>query len=925
MLRYVVGIDLGTTHSAVAVSPVGRAEVTLFDIPQLVAPGEVAARPLLPSFLYLPAEGELPENELTLPWGREPSLVGELARRLGAQVPGRLVSSAKSWICNGGVDRKAPILPWSAPDEAPHVSPFEASVAYLAHLRAAWDAAHPDAPLAEQDVVVTVPASFDEVARELTLEAAREAGLGPVRLLEEPQAAFYDFVGAHRHDLAEVLTEARLVLVVDVGGGTTDLTLVRVHPPDETSEGRPKLERIAVGGHLLLGGDNMDAALAHHVLQTARIDARLDPTEWSALVQATRRAKEALLAEDAPDSAVVSVTRRGSKLIGGTRSIPLTREDVRKVLLDGFLPHTARDEVAGPAGAAGARGRAGLTTLGLPYATDPAIPRHISTFLRRHAQAAAEAGAEVVDGLPRPDLLLLNGGVFNGPALVERLSEVLAGWYGAPVPLLEHTSLDTAVARGAAWYALFRRGFGQVITGGTARAYYVGVEGPGGAQRAFCIAPRGLDEGATVEVKDRVFELVLDRPVAFPLYAYTGQRADPAGALIDVDEELEPLPPIETVLRPQGGALMTGEQGGVPVTLAATLNQAGTLELYLVTVELPPRRWRLEFALQGQAQPAPGSEAPAPEEAPLGPPHKAWPEARRMIERVYSPGKVGADPQKAKALRSDVERALGPRGEWSAATCRALWDTCMTAAPHRGRSALHELTWLRLVGWALRPGFGAQGDTQRIRRMWALHAEGIHHPNDKAIWTEWWILWRRVAPGLDRAQQATLFEAVRPWLTGGKPPPGPRAHGHNEMVQMLAALERLTPTQKEQAGAWFLERADKLNNWWPLGRLGAREPFHGDPADVVPPTTAESWLHRLLALDWKKADGAAFAAALLARMTGDEQRDIDPTLRKTVLERLADASAPATWIDMVTRATGLSAGDAKRVYGESLPAGLRLA
>lgn len=918
-VRFVVGIDLGTTHCVIAASPVQRAATQLFDVPQLVAPGEVAARPLLPSFLYLPAEGELAPHDLVLPWGPARPIVGELARRLGAKTPTRLVASAKSWICHGGVNRRAPILPWSAPDSEPHVSPFEASVHCLAHLRAAWDAAHPEAPLARQEVVVTVPASFDEGARDLTLEAAREAGLGSIRLIEEPQAAFYDFLGEHEQDLGARLGEAKLVLVVDIGGGTTDLTLLRVLPPDESSAGQPRLERIAVGGHLLLGGDNMDAALAHHALEKAKIDRKLDPSEWSALVQSARQVKERLLAADAADEAVISIQQRGARLIGGTRSVTLERDEARRVLLDGFLPMT------GPAEVAQRAARAGLTTLGLPYATDPAIPRHVCAFLRKHVEAALEVGARVEDGLPRPDLLLLNGGVFNAPAAVERLSQVLAHWYGgAAVPLLEHTSLDTAVARGAARYALARRGLGAVIGGGTARAYYIGVEGPSGERRALCVGPRGMEEGTTVAVPNRIFQLVLDRQVAFPLYAYTGDRADPAGALIDVDDELEPLPPVETVMRAKGEAVKAGEAGGVPVTLSATLSESGALELYLVTVELPPRRWRLEFALAGE--PSSGKPAAAEPEK-TAEPSQALParfaDARRFVERAFAEGGPG-DPEKAKGVRAELEEVLGPRGEWSAATCRASWEVCMARKASRRKSPIHELNWLRLVGWCLRPGFGAPGDGERVRQMWALHGEGLAH-SAKANWAEWWIMWRRVAAGLDRAQQHALFADVRPWLEPGHATPaGPRAHGLVEMVQLLAGLERLGRAEKELAGQWFLQRADKVGTWWPLGRLGARVPFHGEARDVVSAEVAAAWLERILALDWARADGAAFAAASIARLSGDPARDLAPELRERVLARLRETGAPASWVDMVSRATALSERDAGRVFGDALPAGLRL-
>ncbi|MEZ4427973.1 MAG: Hsp70 family protein [Nannocystaceae bacterium] len=904
--RYVVGVDLGTTHCALAWSPIARVDVSLLELPQLIAPGEVAARPLLPSFLYLPAEGELAPGDVTLPWGQATRIVGALAQQLGARVPGRLVASAKSWICHGGVNRRAPILPWSAPDEEPHVSPFEAEVAYLEHLRAAWDHVHPDAPLAEQDVVVTVPASFDEVARGLTVEIARAAGIAGVRLLEEPQAAFYDFIGARSEALAELLAGARLVLVIDVGGGTTDLTLVRV---TEADEGPPQLERVAVGGHLILGGDNMDAALAHHVQEAAGIK-RLDATEWSGLVAAVRRAKERLLAGDR-EQEVISIARRGSRLVGGAKSVPLTREDVERVLVDGFLPRTRPGEVATRAG------RAGLTTLGLPYTTDPAIPRHLCAFLRQHVHAAREAGAEITDGLPRPDRVLLNGGVFNAKVMVARLAEVLEGWYGAPVPVLEHTSLDTAVARGAARFALGKRGFGPVIEGGSARAYYIGVDDPDGRRRALCVAPRGMAEGVTVKAEGRLFELLVGRPVSFPIYACAGDRHDKAGALIDIDDELDPLPPIETALRADDMSL--GADQALPVQLAATLTTSGSLELYVVSATLPPRQWRLEFALTEEVARPTGDEAevePAPLPAEFG-------HARSRIDEVFG-GERRPDAKAAGRLRGELERLIGPRGAWSSRLCRALGSALLAHGERRGLTVEHERAWLRLVGWCLRPGFGEAGDPERLAALWAIHGEGLKHPDDAATATEWWVMWRRVAAGLDRRQQAALYDDVRGWLSG-KPPQGRKGHGLPEMLRMLAALELLTAERKQQAGAWFLQRVKKVGSWWPLGRLGARELFCSDDAEVVPTATAEAWLGRVLALDWEKDDTAAFAAVLLARETGDPTRDVDDALRTQVIKRLRAAKARARWIAVVESHAALSDKDAGALLGDSLPAGLRLA
>lgn len=914
--RYAVGIDLGTTHCAISTARLEHPVVRLLQVPQLIAPGEVAERPLLPSFTYLPAPGELSEADRTLPWGCPDHVVGEAARRLGAKVPGRLVASAKSWVCHGGVNRRAPILPWNSPDDEPHVSPFEAQVGYLAHLRQAWEASHPDAPLCEQDVVVTVPASFDEGARTLTTDAAEAAGLGAVRLLEEPQAAFYDYLGVHAGELDPRLASARLVLVVDVGGGTTDLTLLRVLPGE--GDGRPRIERIAVGGHLMLGGDNMDAALATYALQKAGLERPSDATLWSGIVQSARQAKERLLGAEAPGQAVISYVGRGSRLVGSTRSITLDREEAEAVLLDGFLPLT------GPAEVAQRAARAGLTTLGLPYATDAAIGRHVCAFLRRHVHAATEAGARVEGGLPRPDLLLLNGGVFNATAMIERLGQVLEGWYGEPVPLLEHTSLETAVAHGAVRSALARRGLGEVIGGGTARAYYVELESAEGKKQALCIAPRGMEEGASVGVPDRVLELVLDRLVAFPLHAYTGDRVDPPGALVELQgdregggaAELEPLPPLETILRDRERSA-----GGrtVPVTLSASLGTTGALELYLVTVELPPRRWRLEFVLRSATPAEAASEAPTALRVPLPPPDPRVVDARRVLEKALS----DKAPALAKGLRRDLEKHLGPRAEWSVSTCRALGDAVLELALKRGGSDEHELNWLRAVGWCLRPGFGDPGDAARLDAMWALRSEGLKKPT-KANWSEWWIVWRRLAPGLSAEQQRALYDDVRPWLwRSGKPPAGPAAHGPVEMMQLLATLERLPATEKRTIGELLLERASKLGSYWSLGRVGARVPLSAD-AEVVGPEIAEAWTKKLLALDWATAEGASFAAASLVAITGDPTRDVTPSLRATVAERLAKAGAPGSWIEMVTRPTARSEGDAKRMFGESLPVGLRL-
>jgi hypothetical protein len=587
--RYVVGIDLGTTNSALAFAeakpegappPDGPPEIGVFPVPQVVAPGEVAARPTLPSFLYQAATGELPPGALDVPWDRGRSFtVGELARNHGALSPARLISSAKSWLCHPGVDRSAPILPWGAPPEVEHLSPVDASARYLEHVARAWDAVHPEAPLAEQDVLLTVPASFDAVARELTVQAAQRAGLRHVTLLEEPQAAFYSWLARSGERWRKRLEVGDLVLVCDVGGGTTDFSLIAVK--DEL--GNLVLERVAVGDHILLGGDNMDLALAFSVRARLEQDGhRLDAWQMRALALSTRQAKEALLGTGAPsDAHPVTVLGRGSRVIGGTIKTELSRADVQALLVDGFFPLCASD-------ARPQRGRrVGLQEVGLPYAADAAVTRHLAAFLSAHGP---------------PTALLFNGGVMKGRPLSGRVLEALTAWAQGRAPkVLEGTDLDLAVAHGAAYYGMVRRGHGVRIRGGTARAYYVGIETaqpavPGFEPplKALCVAPRGMEEGTSAQAGQTEFGLVVGEPAEFRFLASSVRKDDQVGTLVEeAGEELEELAPVATTL--------DGPPGGqVPVTLESKVTEVGTLELYCVARD--GRRWKLEYNVRERAQ-----------------------------------------------------------------------------------------------------------------------------------------------------------------------------------------------------------------------------------------------------------------------------------------------------------------------------------
>jgi len=607
--RLVVGIDLGTTNCALAWAD-GGAEtereaprIHVEDIPQLVNAGEPGRLSLLPSFLFLPGELDFPAGSLALPWNPEPEyVVGELARRRGAENPARLVASAKSWLSFGAAARTDAILPWGAPPEVRHLSPVEASAAYLRHLAAAFDHAVAEgkkgSALARQDVLLTVPASFDEAARELTLQAAQSAGLRNVTLLEEPQSAFYAWLDATGDSWRRRIAVGDLILVCDIGGGTTDFSLIAVAEQD----GELVLERVAVGEHILLGGDNMDLALAR--LLQGRLEAaghRVDTFQLQGLWHQARLAKEALLNDPTQVERPVTLLGRGSRLIGGTISTTLTIDDVSHVLLDGFFPAVRSDEM--PARAR----RLGLQEIGLPYAADAAVTRHLARFLARQASGGSGVSASIrrgPGGLACPTHVLFNGGVMKAPALRDRTVDVLSAWVKQegfePVRVLESPDLDHAVARGAVYYGLARKGRGIRIRSGAPRSYYVGIESampavPGvpAPLKALCVVPFGMEEGTSAEVAGMEFGLVVGEPAEFRFLTSTIRKSDPVGALIeDWGDEIEELDPLEITLAVDGR-----EESTIPVTLESQVTEIGTLELWCVARDRA-QRWKLELNIR---------------------------------------------------------------------------------------------------------------------------------------------------------------------------------------------------------------------------------------------------------------------------------------------------------------------------------------
>ncbi|MGR8978920.1 MAG: Hsp70 family protein [Gammaproteobacteria bacterium] len=916
--QFSVGIDLGTTHTVVAYAKIDDSDsaIEIFQIEQLVAPGQVAARELLPSVRYHPAEGELSDADLLFSPAGDSAVIGEAARVLGAKTKGRFVTSAKSWLSHPSVDHSAEILPWGAAGDVAKISPVNASAGYLSHIRTVWGYRFPDAPLANQDIVITVPASFDEEARALTLEAAKLAGLPNVRLLEEPQAVCYDWLRRHAGRIKQRLADVHLLLVCDIGGGTTDLTLIRVEPGDT----EPKLTRIGVGDHLMLGGDNIDLALAHLAEQRlTKGEQRLSAAELSQLIEQCRIAKERLLAEQAPEQAGVTLLGGGSKLIGGSRSVSLGREEVRKLALDGFFPLSRLDQLP-------ERKRSGVVEFGLPYAAEPAVSKHIAAFLKLHQTASREAmqGEGSV-----PDALLLNGGVFRSQPIRRRLVELFNSWSSKPPVLLENPHPELSVAFGAVSYAIARRNKKIKIGGGAARSYFLLIDTEtkkrGGKTESppqgVCILPKGTEEGEEVILKDRRFALRLGMPVRFHLVSLSADTPFDPGDVAAITDDYHSLPPLAAAF--EGGGAKTAED--VVVQLAVAQTEVGTLKIQCFSVEDPSQRWNVEFQIRKKGLAAAAANTTLPPQFDKG---------VELIRAVFGSRSKQISPKAVKSLRADLEKQLGaPRQEWQMPLLRALFTPLLEGSKYNRRSENHERVWLSLTGFCLRPGFGYPMDDWRVEQIWKNYAHGIQFVNETQNWSEWWTLWRRIAGGLSSKAQESIYGDIAKFInpsTARQPAVAKQLknRSYDDIVRLAAVLERLPVDIKIQLGEWLLSRLQKpgesVQTWWAVGRIGARSPFHGSSHNVIPADTACRWLEQIVTLDWKKNPQAGFAATLIARMTGDRARDIDDAARSHVLDKLAQSKAPASWAEMVAQYKELDANEEKQIFGEALPPGLKL-
>lgn len=877
-----VGIDLGTTNSALAYIDEREAEdrdfppVHIFETPQLVAAGRSEPRRTLPSFLFL----------------EDGQPVGVYAREQGAIVPTRLVHSAKSWLSNPDVDRTAKILPWDSQETGRVLSPVEVSARFIAKFREEWDQSQ-SAPLPEQDVVLTVPASFDEEARELTVMAARDAGIERLTLLEEPAAAFYSWIANNLAASRKKLFDGQVVLVCDVGGGTSDFSLIRVSREGDLVN----FTRTAVGKHLLLGGDNLDLTLAW--LVETKLNVPLSIRQRSGLRRQCSGAKEKLLNDPNLESVEITVLGAGSSLIGKSLKSEILREEALELALEGFLPFTERGE--GPK----EEKRSLFRELGLPYVSDPSVTRHLNAFLEPTGQ--------------RPDAILFNGGFFIPTILQDRVADVVGRWYGKRPEILENSELDLAVARGAAYYSYVRStGSGVLVRGGLPRTYYIGLgEARDGKFPAVCLVPRGAEEGSAIEVDNDALQLVANRPVSFRLYSSLTRTEDGLGSLVDFaagDPDLHMHAPLNAVIRFGKRA----EERLIPVKLGARLTEIGTLETWCES-KISDNRWRLQFELRKQA-----ARQPAGRKAAAVVSEQAVASSLELIGAVFST--TEKSPVAPEELPAKLEQTMGlGRNSWPLSTIRQMADAFLGAVAGRKKSPAYEVRWLNLAGFCLRPGFGYPGDDFRIEQARRIYAGGLAYGNQVQNEIDWWIFWGRVAGGLNRNQQADVYQRLAGHLLPrvNKKPQRINAALLREMWRTASSLELLPIGTKTELGEALVKRVKagdfKESELWCLSRLGARKLFYGPINLVVPPAAVARWTTAIL-----NAPNAGDALAAMGRRTEDPTRDLQADTREAVRRKLA-ASPHADRLLAIFEGEEQDDTALERIFGEELPSGLVLA
>lgn len=921
--QYVVGIDLGTTNCAVSYVDVTSLKndltdkksvekkeyLKVFNVPQLTGHGEFTKSPVLPSFLYIPGEYDISKEVLKHPWKkREDLFAGSFARDHGSKVPSRLVSSAKSWLCNSNADRNAKILPWGS-EGFEKVSPVTATSEYLLHIKNAWNhfVKDEDKFLENQFVVITVPASFNEEARELTMEAVKIAGLGSsVTLLEEPLAAFYSWLIIHETNWQDYVKPDDLILVCDVGGGTTDFSLISL----KASQGTPRFERIAVGDHLILGGDNIDLALAEIVASKFKSRKGLNSDKWKTLAHRCRAAKERIFEKD--DASVrITIKGEGRSLIAGTLAGDLTKNDVESILVEEFFSTVTSESIENMSS-----GKE-IADFGLPFETESSVTKHIISFLEKHRQDVKGH----LNKEPIPDLILFNGGTLKPQLVQDQIVKAIQKWFKSSeshIPrVLENNSPELAVGIGASYYGLVKQGEGVRVGSGSPMSYYLGVSMKGQArQKTVCLVERGLDEGSVIDLPQMEYEVRANEPVSFDVFSSSYRSGDKAGDIIDIDESMSSMTPIQTIIK----FGKKSDKKTIPVTIGAEYTEMGTLAMYCSS-GVSDHKWKLQFQLRDQQQPGPAVEAEVYDEELIL-------DACSLLEKVYRDKneKNSNLPGVVKQIEKVVEQK---KNKWPLTFLRMLADRLIELAENRKISAEHEARWLNLAGYCMRPGFGDAFDEARAKKLWKIYLTGLSFEKNQQNRLEWWIFIRRIVAGLKAGQQRQIFQDIAPVIVKNKKSKiNMSPQEQIELWMALGNMERLLVKDKVALAKSLMPRlkpGKKQDNlFWTLSRLGARELLYGSADRVVPSKEIVRWFNQIKKVSWKKNDPVESMIVQMARKTGDRTRDIDPEDQETILHWLQSVNACQELVKIVSQKTEMAVKEKSIQFGEKLPAGLVL-
>ena len=955
--RYIVGIDLGTTNITVSYIDNFQPEkkINNFRIPQICGPNEIAEYDALPSFHFELMGEELNYGSYILPWEirQKKFIVGIFAKLRGNDAPDRLITSAKSWLSHNSVDRTAKILPWNTASQLEKLSPIEVSARFLGHIKEAWNYRFRDYPLENQKIVLTVPASYDVVGRQLTVEAACKAGLPELTLLEEPLAAFYSWLSYNKLCWDKILKNGDSVLICDIGGGTTDFSVVRVD--EEKNTNKLSLRRSATGEHLLLGGDNLDIAAAHSIEKNISNTKKITNRQWMELVRSCQQAKEILLQSNAPESLNISITDSGSRLIAGAKNYEISKAKISEMLIEGFLPYVSFVDIP-------IKNPLGFREFGLQYAPDPAISKYLAKFIYDSFSNTSHSSNSKKE-ISIPSALLLNGGFFKSDLLKKRFIDVLKNIYSGIInesenwnPLiLENNKYDSAVSEGAAYFGNIIESGGIEITSRTTKSYYIGFEDKSSEnrmiKRGICIIPVGFNEGNETIIENKNFKLLLNKPVEFPIYISNKKNDDVIEKIIDIDSDnMLELPPLRTILTKKTELeIEDGDNTLVDIRLSAKLTNLGTLEVWCIEKN-GDARWNLEFELRKYNEKFEADKAPQKTENYFE--KQKFKEIKDELNNNFGSNEV--DSGASELLIKKLENIFGmQKNFWNLSSLRKLWELLIDCESGRKKNAGCEMRWLNLTGYALRPGYGVELDEWRVNRtLEIIEKTGLYYASNSACRNEWWILCRRMAGGLNNVKQINFAEMAKNLFLKNIDPRQKKNyknegknfilngfnfdeikinHGEmSEILRMTGMLENIDSSFKTELGRIMLNaiNKDKSLKYFDdvigtIGHLGARRPLYGKINNTVTPSEAEEWIKLLLKLP--EFNGKhIFSLVQLSRKTGDRFRDINDNLRLEILKKIKSLKGPLRFRTLIESGGELTTEEKRLAFGDSLPAGIVL-